>query len=184
MIELYRVLPFVPSAKKVELGHPLFFPPNQGLARVDNSGHYAVGYLATSESCAVAEKFGFLSSWDSKMLRPIKTLPESKWVVVTYNLSTEISIFDMDDAQNLQRLKLRPSRVVTRDRDITQGWALRIYKAGGNAGVSWWSFYNPDWTCVGLWSLPKLKVKQIDELTLEHPSIDQASRSINRPIFH
>lgn len=183
MIDLYRVVPFMPGAKKGELGHPLYFPPNQGMARVDNSSYYAVGYLATRGSCAVSESFGFLTVWDSRMLRPIKTLPESRWVVATYTLKTESVIFEMDDAANLQRLKIRPSRVVTRDRAITQSWALKVYKNGGSAGISWWSFYNPDWSCVGLWDLSKLKVKEIEELTLENSWVEEASRATNKPIF-
>lgn len=184
MLNLYRVLPYVSGARKGNLGNPLYFPPNQGLARVDNSGHYHVGYLATSASCAVTESFGFLTTWDSHMLRPIKTLPDSQWAVVTYSVSEGDEIFNMDDASNLQKLKLRPSRVVTRDRAITQSWALKIYNDGGSAGVSWWSFYNPDWSCVGLWNLSTLKIKDVDLLTLDHPCVEEASRSTNRPILY
>jgi hypothetical protein len=183
MENLYRVIPFVPSAKKGEPGHPLYFPPNQGLARVDNSNHYSVGYLATTGSCAISESFGFLSSWDSMMLRPIKTLPESRWVIATYILKTESVIFDMDDAANLLKLRIRPSRVVTRDRAITQSWALKVHKNRVNSGVSWWSFYNPDWSCVGLWDLSILKVKGTEELTLENSWLEEASRATNTPII-
>jgi len=184
MHHLYRLLPYVPGARKGNVGNPLYFPPNQGLARVDNSGHYHVGYLATSASCAVAESFGFLTTWDSQMLRPIKTLPDSQWAVVTYALSEGSDIFNMDDASNLQKLKLRPSRVVTRDRAITQSWALKIYNNGGTAGLSWWSFYNPDWSCVGVWNLSKLRIKDVDVLTLDHPWVAEASRATNKPIFN
>ena len=183
MLNLYRVIPFVPGARKGEPGHPLYFPPNQGMARVDNLNHYAVGYLATSGSCAVSESFGFFSAWDSMMLRPVKTLPESRWVIANYTLKPESAIFDMDDAANLLKLKIRPSRVVTRDRAVTQSWALKVYKKKVSSGVSWWSFYNPDWSCVGLWDLSKLKVKEIEELTLENSWVEEASRATNTPIF-
>ena len=183
MINLYRVIPYVASAKKGELGHPLYFPPNQGLARIDNYGHYSVGYMATSGSCAVAESFGFLSVWDSMMLRPIKILPRSHWAVITYALGGGREIFKMDDASNLHKLKLCPSRVVTRDRAVTQSWALKVFKGGQSAGISWWSYYNPDWSCVGLWDLSKLKVKEIEELTLENSWVEEASRATNKPIF-
>jgi len=183
MLDLYRIIPFVTEAKKGEPGHPLYFPPNQGMARVDNSNHYAVGYLATSGSCAVSESFGYLSTWDAMMLRPIKTLPESRWAIVAYTLKKESVIFDMDDAANLLKLKIRPSRVVTRDRAVTQSWALKVFKSSASAGVSWWSFYNPDWSCVGLWDLPKLKVKGVEELTLENSWVEEASRATNRPIY-
>lgn len=184
MSNLYRVIPFVSQAKKGEPGHPLYFPPNQGLARIDNSSHYAAGYLASSGSCAIAETFGFLSTWDQMMLRPIKTLPNSQWSVVTYLLAADKAIFNMDDASNLQKLKIRPSRVLTRDRAVTQEWALRIFKSGQSAGVSWWSFYNPDWSCVGLWDLTKLKASHIDTITLNDSWVGEASRAINRPIFN
>lgn len=184
MINLYRVIPFVANAKKGEPGHPLYFPPNQGLARVDNSAHYSVGYMATSGSCAVVESFGFLSTWNALMLRPVKVLPKSRWAVITYALSGDNKIFDMDNANNLQKLKLPPSRVVTRDRAVTQGWALKVYKAGNSAGVSWWSYYNPDWSCVGLWDLSKLKTAHVNELSLDHAWVEEASRATNRPILN
>ena len=184
MTNLYRVIPLVSNAKKGEPGHPLFFPQNQGLARIDNSGYYSVGYMAASGDCAVAETFGYLNSWDSQMLRPIKTLPKSHWAVITYELGGGSEIFEMDDANNLQKLMVRPSRVVTRNRAVTQAWALKVFKGGQSVGVSWWSYYNPDWSCVGLWNLSKLKTAHVETLRLDHLWVDEASRATNRPIIN
>ncbi len=41
--------------------------------------------------------------------------------------------------------------VVTRDREVTQAWARAIFECGQFAGARWWSYYNPDWSIVGLW---------------------------------
>ena len=85
---------------------------------------------------------------------------------------------------NLQNLKVRPSRVITRDRAVTQSWALKVFKGGKSAGISWWSYYNPDWSCVGLWDLSKLKTTHIDALGLDNSWVDEASRATNKLVLH
>jgi hypothetical protein len=52
----------------------------------------------------------------------------------------------------------KPSSVVTRDRVKTQAWAHAIFETGRYAGASWWSYYGPDWTVVGLWDRSALTV--------------------------
>ena len=118
------------------------------------------------------------------MLRPIKILPRSHWAVITYALGGDREIFKMDDASNLHKLKLRPSRVVTLDRAVTQSWALKVFKSGQSAGISWWSYYNPDWACVGLWDLSKLKTTHIDALGLDNTWVDEASRATNKLVLY
>ena len=184
MSTLYRLVPYVTTAKKNEQGHPLYFPSNRGVARVDNNLHYQVAYVAKSGDCAVAETFGFLNNWDSQMLRPIKNLPGSTWSIISYTTIGVGPIFDMDAASNLVKFKLRPSCVVTRDRATSQAWALKVFSLGSSAGVSWWSFYSPDWVCVGLWDFSKLKVSKIEAVTLDHPAVNAASRIINRTIIN
>ena len=79
-------------------------------------------------------------------------------------------------------MALRPSRVVTRDRPTTQGWALDIFNSCEFVGVSSWSYYNPDWASVGLWDMSALIVANVDLLNWEHPSLRMAADALNRPI--
>ena len=183
MRNLFRVIPYIGNAKRNDAGNPTYFPENLGVHRVDNLDHYKVAYLANSSECALAEKFGYLSEWRSTLLRPEVSLPRSKWALINYKLDESSKIFEMDDPQNLVKLKVRPSKVVTRDRTITQNWALKVFKTQKNSGVSWWSYYNPDWGCAGIWDLKQLSVYSVEILTLEHPAFKQASIAIGKPLI-
>ena len=183
MRNLFRVIPYIGNAKRNDAGNPTYFPENLGVHRVDNLDHYKVAYLANSSECALAEKFGYLSEWRSTLLRPEVSLPRSKWALINYKLDESSKIFEMDDPQNLVKLKVRPSKVVTRDRTITQNWALKVFKTQKNSGVSWWSYYNPDWDCAGIWDIKQLSVYSVEILTLEHPAFKQASIAIGKPLI-
>lgn len=89
---------------------------------------------------------------------------------------------DLDDAHRLADLDLRPSRVVTRDRATTQGWARALFDTGAFAGVRWWSYYNPDWGSVGLLDAAALAVVDIALLTTDHPMFVAAAADIVRVI--
>lgn len=183
MKTVYRVIPYIPTSKKGVPGHPLFFPENRNVHRVDNPGHYKVAYFAADEQCAFAEKFGYQLQWNQSTLRPDKSLPKSKWALVSYEINDISPILNMDDANNLLKLQVRPSRVVTRDRAITQAWALKVFEGKKNGGVSWWSFYNSDWVTLGIWELNNLKVKKVEILSLEHAAVQPAADVINKLVI-
>lgn len=184
MKTVYRVIPYLPASKKGALGHPLFFPKNRNVHRVDNPGHYKVAYFAADAQCAFAEKFGYQKQWNDLTLRPDKSLLKSKWALVSYEINNISPIFDMDNASNLLKLQIKPSRVVTRDRAITQAWALRVFEVKKNSGVSWWSFHSSDWVTLGIWELDNLKVKKIELLSLEHPAVQPAAEVIKKLVMH
>ncbi|MBN8892264.1 MAG: DUF2783 domain-containing protein [Rhodospirillales bacterium] len=89
---------------------------------------------------------------------------------------------DLDDADRLASLGLRPPRVVTRDREVTQAWARELFEGGQYAGVRWWSYYNPDWGSVGLWDSAALHVTDVVTLTVDHPAFVAAAAEIIRII--
>jgi hypothetical protein len=182
MRNLYRVVPYLPTAKRSERGHPLYLPISMGGNRVDNAGIYDVLYCGNRAEGAIAEAFGWKTVWDEGMLRGPRELFGSRQAFVTYSVSDEFSICDLDDAERLLRMHLRPSRVVTRDRAVTQRWALDIYQTKEFVGVSWWSYYNPDWASIGLWDTSLLVIANLDVLTWDHPALRAAADALNRPI--
>ena len=66
-------------------------------------------------------------------------------------LDDDARVVDLDDPAVLVRRKLRPSRVATRRREVTQAQAREIYADSKKAaGLSWWSTYEAAWVNVTL----------------------------------
>ena len=76
---------------------------------------------------------------------------------------------------------LRPSRVATLDRRVTQPLARTLYGEGLD-GLSWWSTLDAGWTNVTLFHervLPRLTlVSSPEPLTLTTPSLVEAARRL------
>lgn len=182
MASLYRVLPYLDNAANGVPGHPLYVPASTGTNRIDNPDSYDTLYLGDGPVCAVAEAFGWAPRWNAGLLRGSPSLPGSIRALVRYELGDDAHVCDLDDTGRLTDLGLRPSRVVTRDRDVTQAWARELYDVGQFAGVRWWSYYNPDWGSIGLWNTTALSVTDIVELTVDHPAFVGAAVEIIRII--
>jgi len=85
---------------------------------------------------------------------------------------------DLDDPVVLRREHLRPSRVATRDRLITQPQALALYDRHPNAaGLLWWSIHEGVWINVTLFDRAggHLHVRSVRALTLSHPAVIEAA---------
>lgn len=177
---LYRVFPWVDGAAAGEPGHPLYIPP-QGKHRIDNPDHYSVLYASDAAAGAVAEQFGTLSEWAPSMLRGLPALPGSAFAVVSLDLPDHVAVCDMDDPARLVELGLRPSQVVTRERAVTQAWALRVYEEGRWGGVRWWSYYDPRWASHGIWDLGAVTVAAVEVLDAAHPAVVEAAEVLGRP---
>jgi hypothetical protein len=133
-MRLYRVFPWLPEAREGDPGHALYVPTPGGAGRADNPLHYRALYFSDSPAAAVAEAFGTLKLWSPQMfVRP--DLPGSVRTLAEYELPDGANaIFDLDDASALASLGVRPSQVVTRDRRVTQRWALEVFEQGKWAG--------------------------------------------------
>ncbi|HST46219.1 RES family NAD+ phosphorylase [Jatrophihabitans sp.] len=181
MVTFYRVLPYLDTARAGEPGHPLYLSSARGSNRVDNPGHYQVLYLADAPAGALAEAFGSFSRWNRGLFRGTPSLSRSVRALVTYELDEGAAICDLDDAYTLVELGLRPSEVVTRNRAVTQSWALKLYEAGRYAGVRWWSYYDPRWGSIGLWDSRLLTVVEVAVLDdLMHPAMVEAAAVLCR----
>jgi RES domain len=65
--------------------------------------------------------------------------------LATLELAEGQSLVDLDDPESLLARELRPSRVATGERAISQQVARGVY-AEGAAGLSWWSTIEASWT--------------------------------------
>lgn len=182
MVGLYRVLPYLAGVPRGRAGHPLFVPRSTGANRVDNPGRYQTLYVGDSPAGAVAEAFGWAPRWDAGLFRGSPSLPGSGRALVAYELAETTDVCNLDDAGRLVDLGVKPSYVVTRDRSITQAWALRVFEQEAFAGVRWWSYYDPEWGSYGLWDCSRLAVKDVQLLTIAHPAVRAAAEVLVRPL--
>lgn len=182
MPTLYRVLPYVPDAAAGEPGHPLFLPRSAGAHRIDNPEAYDTRYLGDDPAGAVAEAFGWAPRWSAGLLRGTPALPGSVRALAGYELPDTATVCDLDDADRLVQLGLRPSRVVTRDRAVTQAWALALFQRDEFVGARWWSYCHPEWGSLGVWDVTMLTVTEVAKLTVDHPAFVAAAASIVRII--
>ncbi len=181
MTTLYRVLPYLGSARTGAPGHPLHVPPSTGANRVDNAGVYEVLYVGDSAPGAIAEAFAWKPVWDVGLFRGTPSLPGSVRALARYSLDEPAAVCDLDDATRLVELGLRPSDVVTKDRSVTQRWALALYHANRFAGVRWWSYYDPRWGSFGLWDVRPLHLIDVTVLDdLDQPDFAAAADVLNR----
>jgi hypothetical protein len=83
-------------------------------------------------------------------------------------LPDDAQLVDLDEPAVLRRERLRPSRVATRERGITQPQALALHEKHGEAvGLRWWSTFESQWLNVTLFdraasALRLVSVKALD----------------------
>jgi hypothetical protein len=176
------VLPFLANARPDEPGGSLYVP-RQGGGRLENPELYSVLYLSDAASGAIAEAFGRFPEWTPAVLAGSPSLPGSARAIARYRLADEAPLCDLDDPEQLKRLRLKPSEVASRDYSRTRAWVRRIYEQRQWIGVRWWSYYDPRWTNVGLWDIGRLEVEDVRSLRLDDPALVEASRTIARRII-
>jgi RES domain len=181
--DFYRVFPFLANASARQPGSALYIPPHSGSGRLDNPDLYSVLYLGNSLAGAIAEAFGRFPEWTPAILRGSPSLAGSVRALARYELAPREPLCDLDDPGQLLRLRLRPSDVVSRDYARTRAWARRIFESRAWAGISWWSYYDPRWTSVGLWKTDRLSVAEVRELRLDDAALLDAARIIVRRII-
>lgn len=173
--------PHITGARRGAAGHPLYLPTPQGAGRLDNPEHYRVLYASDHPAGAVAEAFGNHAVWTAALLAGPPALPGSIRALVSYATSSS-RVLDLDDARALLARRLRPSEVVTRDRAVTQPWALAAYREKRWAGIRCWSYYDPRWGSIGLWDTSGLRVASVEPLSFQHPAVTEASGVLVRTI--
>jgi len=151
----------------------------QGAGRIDNPDVYRTLYCSDDPAGAVAEAFGNLAIWTDVMLSGPPSLPGSVRALGVYD-SGEARILDLDDARRLLDRRLKPSQVATRNRDVTQRWALAAYQEQRWAGIRWWSYHESSWGSFGLWELSGVRVLDVSPLHREHLAVVLATQALSR----
>lgn len=158
---------------------PLWFPRMfQGDGRHDNPGEYGVLYLADRPlSCVVEQLASFRGQRLTASLLRRRGLPLA---LAAIEIDDAAPFVDLDDPAVLRRERLRPSRVATADRSVTQPQALALYRAHAHAaGLRWWSRWEALWANVTIFdrAAPSLRLAGVEELTLRHATVlDAADR--------
>jgi hypothetical protein len=174
---LHRCFPLSARARAEAADGPLWFPrPLQGEGRHDNPDVYGCLYLSDRPLSPVVEQFAAFRGQrlSASMLRR-RGLPLA---LAEIELADEASLIDLDDPGTLRRERLRPSRVATRHRDITQPQALELYRRYPHAaGLRWWSLWESQWANVTLFdrAASALRLLRTQVLTLEHSAVIEAA---------
>jgi hypothetical protein len=178
---LYRIFPYLASAKKGEPGHALYVHPDQGKGRWDNPAWYLAWYMAQESTSAVGEVFAGVGTWRDEMF-VFPQIRGARRALGVYRLPDDLPYVDLDDAQTLVQRKMRPSQVVERNRPYTQGKALEIYQEKEWTGIRWWSFHRPQWRVWCLWDIDP-ECEDVQELDVSHVSVRDAATVLAKPIM-
>ncbi|GGC76070.1 RES domain-containing protein [Hoyosella rhizosphaerae] len=183
---VYRVFPYLPKAAPGEPGHPLYRHTPQIGGRIDHPDYY-VWYLSRHAEGACGESFGNLPYWDDSMFE-FPALAGARRALGTFTVPDSLRICDLDDPDQLSRLGLRPTQVITRNLAVTSNWGHRIWSETHLSqpgekrweAVQWWSFHRPLWTVLASWVQPELA--DVQPLTLDHAAVLDAARALYRRI--
>ena len=174
---LYRCFAWSAAARHDATDGPLWFPTIfQGEGRHDNPDTYGCLYLSDRPvSCVVEQLAAFRGQRLTSSILRRRGLPLA---LAAIELDDKATVVDLDDPKVLAHERLRPSRVATRDRSVTQPQALDLYRRHpAVAGLRWWSSWEALWANVTVFERAgrALRLRQVDELTLEHAAIAEAA---------
>ena len=174
---LYRCFAWDQAAPPVERDGPLWFPRVfQGEGRHDNPDHFGCLYLADRPvSCVVEQLARFRGQRLTASLLRRRGLPLA---LAALELEDAARLLDLDDPVVLRRERLRPSKVATRERAVTQPQALALHERHPDAaGLRWWSTYEALWMNVTMFDRagPRLRLQDVRALSLDDPAIVEAA---------
>ena len=174
---LYRCFAWDDRARPADPDGPLWFPRVfQGEGRHDNPDLYGCLYLADRAISCVVEQLGrFRGQRLSPALLRRRGLPLA---IAELELAEGAELIELDNPIVLRRERLRPSRVATRHRDVTQPQARRLHERHANvAGLGWWSSYESLWMNVTLFDRAAvlLRVHSVRALAVDDPALAEAA---------
>jgi hypothetical protein len=175
---LYRCFAWDERARPDAPDGPLWFPrPYQGDGRHDNPELYACLYLADRPlSCVVEQLARFRTQRLTGGLLRRRGLPLA---IAEMELDPAAELIDLDDPQALTTHQLRPSAVATRDRQVTQPQARRLFRnRRAVAGLRWWSTFEALWANVTVFDRAgrQLRLAAVRALTLDDPVVIDAAQ--------
>lgn len=177
-MRLWRALPLDKSAEATEAGGPLWFPRlQQGGGRHDNPDLYGCLYMAEEAVSCVAELLAPFRG-TGKLLPSMLVRYGKPLALAAIELGDGVTVVDLDDPSTLLATDLRPSRVATRKRTVTQRQAADVFESHPKAvAIRWWSTLESSWINWTLFdrAAESLEVGSVDELTVEHPVLLEAA---------
>jgi RES domain len=174
---LFRCFAWNERARADRQDGALWFPrPYQGDGRHDNADLYGCLYLSEAPlSCIVEQLARFRGQRLSAALLRRRSLPLG---LAELDLPDDAKLVDLDDPVVLRRERLRPSRVATRAREVTQPQARALHERHPDAaGVRWWSTFESLWANVTLFdrAAPVLRLASVKALDLADDEIVKAA---------
>jgi hypothetical protein len=175
-VTLYRCFAWDATAPPTAADGPLWFPRLfQGEGRHDNPDLYGCLYVADRAiACVVEQLAAFRGQRLTASLLRRRGLPLA---LAEIELDDAAVLLNLDDPVVLRRERLRPSRVATKDRAVTQPQASTLYRRHPDAaGLSWWSTWEAQWVNVTLFdrAAPAMRLINVADLTLDHETVAQA----------
>jgi hypothetical protein len=174
---LYRCFAWNQAAGDNAADGPLWFPRTyQGEGRHDNPDTYGCLYLADRPVSCIAEQLGAFRG--QRLVLSLLKRRGLPLALADIELDDSAVVVDLDDPVVLKAERLRPSRVATRDRSVTQPQALALYRRHPEAaGLRWWSTWEALWANVTLFDrvVPNLRLAAIRKLTLDDPALLEAA---------
>lgn len=184
---LYRVFRATPGAVPTARGGPLYVPRDrQGAGRHDDPSRFGAFYAARTPEAAVAE---VIQPFRGKDLADtdLVLVDGARQTLAAFDDTALGPLSDLDDPAILLAHGWRPSRVVGRDRTITQAMAVTLFEAGA-LGLSWWSAIDAAWTNVTLFAERTLDPGRLvlagspETLTVRHPMVQAAAARLAIPL--
>jgi hypothetical protein len=164
---LHRCLAWNERAAPDDADGALWFPrPYQGEGRHDNPAAYGCLYLSEQPiSCVVEQLARFRGQRLTPALLRRRGLPLA---LAELELRDDAQLVDLDEPAVLRRERLRPSRVATRERGMTQPQALALHeKHHEAAGLRWWSTFEAQWLNVTLFDRAAAALRLVSAKALD-----------------
>jgi hypothetical protein len=179
---LYRCFAWNERARPDQADSALWFPREfQGDGRHDNPDAYGCLYLTDREASGVVEQLARFRG--QRLIGPMLVRRGLPLAMAALELPDSAELIDLDDPAELRRRRLRPSRVATRDRSITQPQALAVYRDTDAAGLRWWSVHESLWANYTLFdrSVSALAVAEVRPLELGDRAVAEAAEFLGLP---
>jgi len=149
----------------------------QGDGRHDSPHLFGCLYVSLEAISTVAEQLARLTGTfvaEADLVRGGQRLS-----LATIRLPDEAELVDLDDPIVLAREELRPSRVATGDRTLTQTQAAALFQEHREAvGLRWWSIFESLWANVTLFDRAEalLTLDDVHPLDVGDEVVHEAAR--------
>jgi hypothetical protein len=181
---LFRCFPWESESEPAARGGALWFPRMfQGAGRHDNPLVYGCLYVTEEPVSALVERFQGLRT--TRLEPPDLQSRGRPLALAALELAADAEVVDLDDPEVLAAERLRPSRVATNDRSLTQSQAGELFGKHPQAmGLRWWSTFESLWANVTLFDRagPVLTVADVHRLEVGDDVVREAAEFLGLPI--